>query len=207
MVGRPSGDGRTLRFVVVTTDDVARFKYGVTAGTCFLALRSNWRTKLENGSEEEKEKTFTTSPESRPPKRKHCVPTRQETARDCFRRLLPCFVGSQRKIYGHCFLPTGVGGVFLWWERAIQNEAWGVNHFARDSGVLLPVDVPASKGRKKKIPVHIYWLRWSKGNCWPHFCSRRSLCDDVLFSLCFSSSEMSFVLPQLWIAKACIVCT
>lgn len=40
MVGRPSGDGRTLRFVV-TTDDVARFKYGVTAGTCFLALRSN----------------------------------------------------------------------------------------------------------------------------------------------------------------------
>lgn len=152
MVGRPSGDGRTLRFVVVTTDDVARFKYGVTAGTCFLALRSNWRTKLENGSEEEKEKTFTTSPESRPPKRKHCVPTRQEIARDCFRRLLPCFVGSQRKIYGHCFLPTGVGGVFLWWERAIQNEAWGVNHFARDSGVLLPVDVPASKGRKKKNP-------------------------------------------------------
>lgn len=52
-------------------------------------------------------------------------------------------------------MPTGVGGVFLWLERAIQNEAWEVNHFARDSDVLLPVDVPASKGRKKNSCTYI----------------------------------------------------
>lgn len=97
-------------------------------------------------------------------------------------------------------MPTGgkEGGVFLWLERVTQNEAYEVNHFARDSGVL-PVEVPALKGRKKKS-LYIYTdLGEAKETVGRTFVANGAcvmMCSSH-FVFLSSSSEMLFVLPQL----------